>query len=284
MGDTKVVLKESIVVKKDIHLFDIATIESDDIRVKEYLANLPIGHTATADGKISKSEVVSTLAESLINPAKVHIVGDAVSIIAASPLTKEQLVRMVEEYVKQHYKDVTIKRIHVTLDKPVQNWRIKITPSSQSFSHIYLNIDIYTDNKKLLTKRASVTIERYGKAYVALHDIPRGSPITAQDVEAKRVRLTNSAITLPKSVVGSLAATNIKAGRIIKSSMIKPDYPVKRHKNVKIIYERGPIQIELLGLALQDGAIGEIVKVKNLSSNKVIQCKVLKPGVVQFVY
>lgn len=283
-ADTRIILKPSVHEKDALCLGDIAVIRSDKEQLRDYLASLAVEGRMVQDGVITKAEVRSIIARSLIDPAKVAIEGRRVELVHSGVLTKERLRSFIAAYVRSHYPDIMIKRIAVDLPRDLRHWRLKITPSSESFSHIYLNIDITADNKKLPTKRASVVVERYVRASVALHDIKRGSLITPQDITTKRVRLTSSASSVAHDVVGSVARTNIKAGRIIKTSMIKPDFPVKRRQSVKIVYQRGPIRIELLGLALQDGSIGQTIKVKNLSSNKVIQCRVIEPGVVQFVY
>ncbi len=283
MADTKLVLKRSVQAGEGLHLAQVAAIKSDDPKVTAYLGSLAIPSVYTADGVLTKGEIAEILRNSLIDPKRIRFVGERVSILSNEPITKERLENLVRGYIKSHYKDVRIKRIAIDSSKPLQGYRIHIEPSSESFSHIYLKIVLTSDNKRLL-KRASVVVERYAKLPVAARDIPRGSIITPDSVTFEKRRLTNSAQKreLPATVIGSVARTSIKAGSVIKPFMVTPDYAVKKRKNVKIIYQKGAIRIELLGLALDNGNIGDTVRIKNLSSNKVLRCKVLQNGVVQY--
>ncbi len=283
MADTKLVLKKSVQAKGSLHLAQVAAIQSDDPKVAAYLESLVVPSEYLADGLLTKGEIAKVLQNSLIDPKRIAFVGKRVTIISDAPITKKRLENLVRSYIHNRYKDVRIKRIAIDLAKPLRGYRVHIEPSSESFSHIYLKIVLTSDNERL-TKRASVLIERYAKLPVALRDIPRGSIITPDSVTFEKKRLTNSAQKrgLVAGVIGSVARTPIKAGSIIKPYMLIPDYAVKKRKNVKIIYQKGAIRIELLGLALDNGNIGDTVRVKNLSSNKVLRCKVLQSGVVQY--
>ncbi len=283
MADTTLILKKRVKNSAYMHIAQVAAIKSDDRQAAAYIASLPIASHYKQDGILTKDEVIEILRHSLIDPKRVNIEGERVVIDLHEPLTKERLLAQIRSFIQKHYKDVRIKQITIDVDKPLRGYIISIKPSSESFRHIYLKIILFADNKKLV-KRASVIVDRYARLPVALRDIPRGSHITASSVTFEKKRLTNSAQMREQSfaVIGSVARTFIKAGSVIRPYMVIPDYAVKKHRNVKIIYQKGAIYIELLGLALDNGNVGDVVRVKNLSSNKVLRCKVLRSGVVQY--
>ncbi len=283
MADTSVVLKKSVQPKGALQLGQIAVVESDNPRIARYLSSIQVPAALYDDGVITQKEIKQLLAGNLIDPKHIRFVGSAVAVHAHAKLTKERLEDAIRSYIQNHYKDVRIKRIYVEVPKGITGYRLHIAPSSQSFSHIYLNITIDADNERL-ARRASVQIERYAKVPVAVRDIPRGALIHPEDITYQKKRITNASQlrSMPQSIVGSVARSPIHSGAVIKPYMVTPDYAVKKHKNVKILYQKGAIRIELLGLALDNGNIGDTVRVKNLSSNKVLQCKVLQSGVVQY--
>ncbi|MCW4572805.1 flagellar basal body P-ring formation chaperone FlgA [Venenivibrio stagnispumantis] len=83
-------------------------------------------------------------------------------------------------------------------------------------------------------------------------------------------------------LIGKKLKYNIKAGEVIKDFMLD-DFDIKPNTKVKIIYDKNGIRIELLGRTVEGGKIGDIIKVKNISTNKVIKCKVLDANTVLYI-
>ena len=75
-------------------------------------------------------------------------------------------------------------------------------------------------------------------------------------------------------------------GRVVKSFVVSvkvnPHYLVKRGNPVKVVYVKGPIKIEIIGIALENGREGDIIKVKNPSTGKILPCRVVGENVVLF--
>jgi len=83
-------------------------------------------------------------------------------------------------------------------------------------------------------------------------------------------------------LIGKKLKYNIKAGEVIKDFMLD-DFDIKPNTKVKIIYDKNGLRIELLGRTVEGGKIGDIIKVKNISTNKVIKCKVLDTNTVLYI-
>jgi len=62
--------------------------------------------------------------------------------------------------------------------------------------------------------------------------------------------------------------------------MLKEIPLVRKGKMVKIVFDNGPMQIVTVGLSEEDGVAGNIVRVKNITSNKIIYARVLSDSVV----
>ena len=63
----------------------------------------------------------------------------------------------------------------------------------------------------------------------------------------------------------------MRKGAVLKVNHFKPDWLV--HKNQRIIIEHsiGAISVKMEGIALSNGAKGDRVLVKNISSSKIIE-------------
>ena len=75
----------------------------------------------------------------------------------------------------------------------------------------------------------------------------------------------------PEKVV---AKTRLPAGTPVLKRFVEVPFAVKRGQLVKIVAEKGGIYVETTGKALQNGRVGDIIKVKNIYSGKVIEGRV----------
>ena len=65
---------------------------------------------------------------------------------------------------------------------------------------------------------------------------------------------------------------------------VKPEMVVKRNQNVSIKVDRMGLLVTALGKTLQDGRVGDCIKVQNLSSQRIIIAKVKEDGSVEPVF
>jgi len=61
--------------------------------------------------------------------------------------------------------------------------------------------------------------------------------------------------------------------------IVQPDV-IKKGANIKMLFEKSGLKIEATGVALEGGAIGDFIKVKNIDSNKIIKAKVTDEATV----
>jgi len=111
------------------------------------------------------------------------------------------------------------------------------------------------------------------KVFVLKYSKAKGDKINKSDLvlsEKKKV-MSNGATNDLKSVIGKRLKKSLREGAILKTSHLKPDWLV--HKNQRIIIEHtiGTISVKMEGIALSNGAKGDRVLAKNISSNKIIE-------------
>ncbi len=73
----------------------------------------------------------------------------------------------------------------------------------------------------------------------------------------------------------------LPANTILSPAHLKKKLMVKSGQIVTIENNSAYISIKMSGKALNNGSIGDTIKVKNLSSGKIIQAEVIKPGLVR---
>lgn len=135
----------------------------------------------------------------------------------------------------------------------------------------------YENSSFLNGKTVRVRIEVLMDVVVSAKSLHRNVKIERGDVRfVKRWfnRLPSNVISSPDAVVGMKLRTNVKANTEITGNMVRSIPMVKRGKPVRIVFENGTMRITTIGLAEQDGMHGELIKVRNVSSKKVIYVRV----------
>lgn len=84
----------------------------------------------------------------------------------------------------------------------------------------------------------------------------------------------------PEDVLGMVATRTLLPGRSIPISALSPPRLVRAGAAVKMIYIDGPLTIMAAGSALQDGVVGQIVKVRNDDSGVTVSGRVSGDGSV----
>ncbi|MCX5865304.1 MAG: flagellar basal body P-ring formation chaperone FlgA, partial [Deltaproteobacteria bacterium] len=85
----------------------------------------------------------------------------------------------------------------------------------------------------------------------------------------------------PKQAIGQKLKVSLPAGAILYAQSIDAPPLVNRGERVTIMAKSQAIQITAHGEARNSGALGEMIRVKNLTSRREIQARVLSPGVVE---
>ncbi len=127
-------------------------------------------------------------------------------------------------------------------------------------------------------------VSMYRKVLVATRPLPRGTRLSAADVRMTRKDVDNLAygyLTDPTAVQGKLLRRLVPAGMALDPEMLESPPLVKRGQQVVLLAETGGLQVRMTGLALATGAAGDSIKVRNLSSRRVVEGVIVRTGVVR---
>ena len=93
-------------------------------------------------------------------------------------------------------------------------------------------------------------------------------------------RLNGAVVTSRDGLAGLASRRQLSAGRLIQTSAVGAPLVVQRNKPVSLVYEDGPLQLMARGRALQDGGVGELVRVMNIASSIVVTGTITGPQTV----
>jgi flagella basal body P-ring formation protein FlgA len=101
-------------------------------------------------------------------------------------------------------------------------------------------------------------------------------------VEVAPASLPPATITEAAQIVGSQARRRLGAGRVLTERDLGPPYLVRRGHPVELIYAGRGLYVTALGVAQEDGALGDPVRVTNAASRRQLQGVVSGPDEVAF--
>lgn len=116
---------------------------------------------------------------------------------------------------------------------------------------------------------------------VLKYNVQNGRIIQTRDIEYITIRentFNQKTIIDAQSLVGMTARRVLIAGRPIKDSDIVAPQMVSRGEIITLALSNGVMNITTQVKALQNGAVGDVIRVVNLSSNKTMQARVDSAG------
>jgi len=121
---------------------------------------------------------------------------------------------------------------------------------------------------------------------VAVVRMPAGAIPGPEDVRMARVRVASVHTDVARdlvAVIGMQLKRQVPAGTPIPVAQLMRPTQVTRGDPVRLQLQVGGLSLAGQGLALESGATGERIRVRNVSSQAVIEAEVAGPGVVRVV-
>lgn len=199
----------------------------------------------------------------------------------------------VQAYLDSHLissQDVEIKTKIGHLDK-----RLKLSPCEKplkSFSNNHSNfgskisVGIKCEGTKPWSLYVPVNIQRLATVYVAAQPIAKGEQITHTDIQQVSMDISNlrgSYLKTRPEIVGKISKRSISLGSVFNPRYLRLPVVIKKGDLVDIVAESQGLRIRMEGKAVNSGAKGQKIRVKNLSSKRIIQAIVQDPGLVKIM-
>ncbi len=186
----------------------------------------------------------------------------------ASAICESQVVRSPEELIfKGAPKDVKLSPRLIANNMP---------------GLARVEIEVLADGVKVGVRQVTFRLKFRGHKYVTLIDVPVGALITADNVKAEETVLSHPE-SIKRTPYGLVAKRGLPANTEIRPNVVGPVEPplaFKRNQSVMIRIKMLGLLVTASGKALEDGRVGEFVKVQNIDSGRTIVVKVNDDGTV----
>lgn len=172
----------------------------------------------------------------------------------------------LEDYLKKEFgfEEVYVDSIKI-------NGNLNELPDSLQVERFYgrlLKIALVKDGKVYEGKAEA---RAYKKVICARYGLEKGKEITEEDIAERLVeysKIPKGAITEKESVLGKTLKSSIQANSILTDSKL---ITVRKGETIVIKIDRPNFSLKMEGKALEDGNTGKLIRVLNVSSNKVIK-------------
>ncbi len=157
---------------------------------------------------------------------------------------------------------------------------INFDPTSNRFAAILV---APADGPPLIQRNVFGTVYEMAQVPVPKRLISAGEVIAADDLEWQPVhlaRLTGSSLTDAQQLVGHMAKRPLKAGQVLRQSDVAVSPVIRKNDLIRLVVQTGQMTLSVQGKALQDGALGQAIRVVNVNSNRQLSGTVVDAGTV----
>jgi len=142
-------------------------------------------------------------------------------------------------------------------------------------------IGVYCNGEVPWNIHISVKANLYRNMLISKTTITRGELITAENIQLIEQEIKNDKyLSNFSNIVGHEARRTIRPYQVINSSMLQKALLVHKKESVLIYAQNQNMRISMRGTALKNGRKNEMIKVRNNSSNKIIEALVVDRGIV----
>lgn len=122
---------------------------------------------------------------------------------------------------------------------------------------------------------------------IVKRNLPAQSLITEEDITFEKrelSKLPHDVFLEKDKILGKETRSALRAGSLFRASFLAEPLLIKRNQEVEIVARGKNFTVKAKGIALQNGRMNELIRVKNVSSQRILQGKVVGEGLVEVIF
>lgn len=121
--------------------------------------------------------------------------------------------------------------------------------------------------------------------------IPKQTIYPGEAIDASRLEvvdvtnpdLTDGYVRTLSEIDGKVSKRTLLPGRVILASALREQYAVERGSTVRLVFSNGGLTISAAGSPLQDAAIGDLIRARNIDTGVIVSGTVMADGTIHVV-
>jgi len=157
-------------------------------------------------------------------------------------------------------------------------WKVESRANEDYLGETNYVLKLYNNGVLFREEPIRARIEVLREFVISTKNMGRNHVVAAEDISLQKrwVRsIPLNSISDMNDVIGKSLCLSVRPNTEITGNMLKAVNAVTRGRIVQVILDSGAINITTMGMAEEDGVEGSFVRVRNISSNKIIYARVV---------
>ena len=199
---------------------------------------------------------------------------------ASTPISKQEVQRKITNYLTARCADCEYSISIQSVPNPAnRQWGLDLTQLSPKGGFLVPVRD--GENRQLKWISGTIRVSRLTPVTTKM--ISQGERVNAQDLQMSMMDVTfakDSPLRI-EDAQGQLAARTLPVGTPVWASDLKREPAAKRGQIVKAVIGDDTFEVTVNMQAEDNGFVGDLIKVKNLDTQKILSAQVTDKGVVK---
>lgn len=216
----------------------------------------------------------------------------SVKTVKATILTQGYLASEIKKKAQELIQKEIEGDLSLTIDSsylnnieiPYNQYKINVICNSTRLNPITIfKVNVIADGKVQRTFGVPIKISIFETVAIATSNIQRGETLTSNNIkfEKKDVSFNYENITKKSNQIdGYISGKLFRAGDVIDKRFLSPPPDIVKNCPVSIIFKSNEITVSLDGEAMENGKIGDYIKVKNKKYKRQYKGKIIDQGTV----
>ncbi len=259
-----------------ITAFDVVETKNMDTELADILKAVHLGNADTS--RILKKDLISKLRHI---KAKFVLPSELKILRSRHPVSRMELERKIKNHLTRSCADCDLQIQVSSVPMNVSSdWELDLNVDLTKTAVMIPIRSIFQNEKKGWVVGE---IKRYQSVPVLNRSVRSGDLITADLLSLEKRQLLNprEVIVSSEHMLGMQAARFLNAGQIISYSDLKKEMVLKKGQMVKAIAGHAFFEISISAQVEESGSIGDMIKIKNMDSQKIVAARIIEKGLVR---
>ncbi|HOE10308.1 MAG TPA: flagellar basal body P-ring formation chaperone FlgA [bacterium] len=203
----------------------------------------------------------------------------------------ERIMRDIMQEFNWDPKELSVRVLSLPNDLrlPPGDVRIQVYRTSpQRYGTVQYDLTILLNDNEYMHRTLIVEIAHRRNVFVFRNNKPAGSMVTLQDVDVqtryvRSEREDEYTISDPRELVGRKLGRTVNPGITVTRDLFARTYLIPRGQVVSVVVQNGNLRMNIRGKTEQNANIGDIIRVRNLFNNKIVQARVVDANTVEMI-
>ena len=278
VGEATLVFSSAVEVspRAEISIYDI--VEAKNLNEEMALELKKITMNSNGLNSLSKTELAKllrTIKAKFILPPEMKI------IRSQSVISRMEVERKIKNKLYSNCSECDVQvQISSVPNSMANDWALDL---NIDLTKSTLMVPIFSVKNSENRGWVVAEVKKYQMVPVLNKSIKIGEIITEDLLSIEKREVLNKRDTVLKveSIIGMQSVRFLNAGQIIQYSDLKKEHVLKKGQMVRAMFGGADFEVAISAEVQESGAIGDVVKVKNLDSQKVFAAKIVDRGIVR---